>query len=133
MSKGNARVSGTAPTYYAVDGLDECPNTPDMPYPVSQWKYTLIAKSERTASVGLGRWQEAATPANKRRRHLSAAAREPPVVSSTPLTWAASPVVYCISCDTSARIRDEYRTLELSDDKNMKRVGVYLTWAEPFN
>lgn len=35
MSKGNARVSGTAPTYYTVDALDECPNTPDMPYPVT--------------------------------------------------------------------------------------------------
>jgi hypothetical protein len=31
MSRGDARVSGTAPTYCAVDALDECPNTPDNP------------------------------------------------------------------------------------------------------
>jgi hypothetical protein len=35
MSKGDARVSGTAPTYYTVDALDECPNTPGIPCPVT--------------------------------------------------------------------------------------------------
>lgn len=49
MSKGNARVSGTAPTYYTVDALDECPNTPDRPYPVAKLQMivtsVLVARS----------------------------------------------------------------------------------------
>jgi hypothetical protein len=114
MSKGNARVSGTAPTYYTVDALDECPNTPDRPYPVA--KLQMIAtsvlvggKKRRRDCDSLGKL----TAAN----HLRSIPRP---------NWAGVPFF----CDTSARIRDEHRTVEPSDDKNMKREGVYHTWAE---